>query len=646
MSNKINIILVFNKEEVDTALKNKLIQDRNFKIVPWSLQALDYIISKSIDYYDISDEFSNENYLKSNEWNKLILKYKNWCSRIDDIILNEIDEIKKIELKIFESLFIEVRGLFFTAYEETKKINYMRENTNISKIFFFDHEKISNLTNSLLLHYSNIDPFKFNKIKITSIPISIKNNGYLNDSWKSIDVLKHYDIKKNSIIKILLSFFKINIKYIMGLEYYYKSLNDLYAATFPKKIKKDTILIYDAIGSDFSPIINNLRKIKDFKIIFREDFLYNKNNSLNLNLKKIKQKLLSDTILEDLATFNKINLSKIFNDKIIAIIKDNAQILYDNAIFFIELNKTIKNRLILTSHQNAFSEFCFLHADKFNIPNIVFQHGFTSGFSHLGPHSPEYMRIGSKNYNYFFYTKAIVDFQKEKKKIFQSNLNFYSLGSIGSFIHLNKAKKIKKILSDTINVCYVFGSTNTDKKFHRGRWNDLIQYNLVLNLINKFANQNNIKFYIKLGYNIEFQLPYLLKKIKNIPNISIISSKKSLNNIIHNMDLFILNDFSTPLKEILATNQSILILENKSTSDETEIFRDNLSRRATITSNTKNFDYYLDDLLAMRRKSEILSESKFKDKTFFNTYCIEKNSNPIVNIDKQIHALLKKTEGI
>ena len=126
MKNRKSIILVFNEEEIKCALKLKAkTNDENIVIVPWSVMAYDYLDLNKIDYYDISNEFSQNNKLTRYEWHLFIIKYKQWCLAIDQIIFDEVEVFRKIELKIFESLFIELRGLFYTAHEETKKINFL-----------------------------------------------------------------------------------------------------------------------------------------------------------------------------------------------------------------------------------------------------------------------------------------------------------------------------------------------------------------------------------------------------------------------------------------------------------------------------------------------------------------------------------------
>lgn len=387
--------------------------------------------------------------------------------------------------------------------------------------------------------------------------------------------------------------------------------------------------------------------MKDFQLIFREDLINkNKNKSkkkINIELNKIKNRVESSKLMKKLSTFNEVDLSKVLNSIIIQTINENANKLYHNAIFFINLNKLINNQLVLTSNQNAYCEYCFLHSDKLNIKNVTIQHGFTTGFSNLGPPSPEYMRRGSDNYNYFVFSKPIAEFQEKQKKIFSSHLNFYSTGSASSLKHLDK--KNKKIINrKTINVCYVFGDITSDTKFHRGRYSDILQYKFISNLVDKFSKQKNIHFYIKCGYSVESEIPNLLNKIKNIPNISIISSTKLLSKKIHNMDLFIISNLSTPLREILATNKSLLIYQNNSTRDETSIFNELLDKRATVIENMKDLNRYLDDFIIQGRNSKILSELKSNNNIFFNTYCLEEDSDPVLNIENNIHNLLNKNQ--
>lgn len=238
MKNRKSIILVFNEEEIKCALKLKAkTNDENIVIVPWSVMAYDYLDLNKIDYYDISNEFSQNNKLTRYEWHLFIIKYKQWCLAIDQIIFDEVEVFRKIELKIFESLFIELRGLFYTSHEETKKINFLLTKKNISKVMFFDSKHIINLTNLILLQYQSIYPLKFSKlIKKNSSPSS--NSGYLKDSWSSISIINSYDINANSLTKIIKNFFKTNIKYYLGKSDYYKSLSDIYYALNPEKIKK------------------------------------------------------------------------------------------------------------------------------------------------------------------------------------------------------------------------------------------------------------------------------------------------------------------------------------------------------------------------------------------------------------------------
>ena len=227
--------------------------------------------------------------------------------------------------------------------------------------------------------------------------------------------------------------------------------------------------------------------------------------------------------------------------------------------------------------------------------------------------------------------------------LIDGSLNFYSTGSASSLKHLDK--KNKKIINrKTINVCYVFGDITSDTKFHRGRYSDILQYKFISNLVDKFSKQKNIHFYIKCGYSVESEIPNLLNKIKNIPNISIISSTKLLSKKIHNMDLFIISNLSTPLREILATNKSLLIYQNNSTRDETSIFNELLDKRATVIENMKDLNRYLDDFIIQGRNSKILSELKSNNNIFFNTYCLEEDSDPVLNIENNIHNLLNKNQ--
>ncbi len=643
MLNKKKIILVFNEYQIKKSLRLKE-KDPNIILVPWSIRAYDYLYNNRIKFYDISYDFNEQHKLNKSEWHAFLIKYKQWCQEIDRIISNEIIAVNKINLKVFESLFIELRGIFYTSHEETKKIFFLISKKNIENISYFESKHIKNLTYSILLNYSDVFPEKIIQIKNEG-NLSLNNYGYLNDSWLSISTMNEYDISNNSLVKIIKNYFKQNIKYFFGLVESYKTWREIYFAINPSKINKKTIFIYDSLGPDFNLIIKKLRSMKDYQILFREDLLNNNTIDVNFSLDSIEEKLINSKIFRDKCLFNDADLSQIFLRSIRQILDENLYRLFQNAVFFINLNKIINIKLVLTSHQNAYCEFCFLYSDHLNIPNITIQHGFTSGFSNLGPPTPEYMRKGSENYNYFVFSKLIANFQEGQKKVFNSNLNLHATGSPSSFKYLSK--NLKRTRKDNkINLCFVFGDINSDKKFNRGRYSDHIQYELVANLIDKFSNVKNFHFHIKCGYNIEFEIPFLISKARRSSNISIIPSKVSLMNKINKMDLFVLNNLSTPLKEITATDIPLLIYRYPTSSNETVIFNDLIEKRATIVNTSIELNKHLDELILRGKKSQLLSSLLSTNKEFFHSFCLVRDTDPTLAISSTIHNLLNKNRSI
>lgn len=581
--------------------------------IAWNPYAVDGLIKNGISFKTISDLQNKKSRIEDLESD--LDNYLNWGILLDKYINKNCEQIRNLKIRPTLNKLHNMRLLFSEYFSQIDHLEIIKQNFNPKKIYYYDYD--NSPLNKIISHIKKSSQWnvEFVSLQASWDYRSLKLNNSSIPFWFSRDSI----IKK--IVKALFRYSKFGLSSIL----------ETFSGLRFAKNKSKYILILNT-GWSTIRVFKELKKQGNYKFIFWESVIINKKNDINYNINSIFNEFKDDKKSHNYTTRYGID----FFDLFLPIIKDSFENELPEYILsvkkFLKLNNKFKFQMVssinrLTESNALFDQCFYLH-----IPALVFDHGVPFGFFNTSA-SEGLTLYGTikKSPPLLFnmvYGKHSVNYLKKTKN---SNLLERSQEiAIGSPYFSNLLLKNKHFVhkpDGVMNICYVFGgildfhgSYNKD-----GLNNPASLYRLRYKFIEKIKNNQKFLINCKLGFNSE-KFDFLIEKSIDKgrwSNIIATSSSEKLINIFSNVDLFIIDQFSTPFFEVLTTSLPVIaILDSNSAILNTisNKARQLLDKRVTIVSNEMEFLNCIDDLIDNQYNSKIFNEKNHNDSTFINEY--------------------------
>lgn len=623
-----DILLLQNTGEFETAKRGLGNSLKNIEIIAWSPFAIDDLQKNNIKYTSAFDHFEKK-FNPDNEISKY-KKYIEWCEMIDNHILQLVPEIKNLRIRPFLNEMHSLRMFFFFYISEIDKLKDLIDSLNPEKVFYFNYP---------YHHFSMLSKL---------VNIICKTNKWGVDFVRLEDPQIEYKslLVKNRVIPDRLERDKIWMKiarYVIRKPEYKNLLSLLTGLTCSRLFRKEkySILILN-VHRDIKKILMQLRDKSACDLIFWEDIHVKSPAFLNIHSEKIINELKKDKKTHQWTTINEIDMFDLFIPAIKSTLNNDVLMLIVTVMKFRELNERFKFNLVISGHEAPQVGAIWDQCEDLDIPIAHFLHGpanYIKGFTNV-PVSV----IGRKNpskFYYFVYTDAVAEHHNCLKKKFSSlSSNTIPVGSNYFEELVKKGCKIKSKPGDILKICVVYGGFG-----YANRWvyDDAYLYRLRYNVIEKFKNIPNITLIIKFGYNTEDLGLELDKKSSSgfWKNVHTISSTKKLTEILDVPDLFILEDPSSPLFEVLTTCKPVILHIDHSRLYFTQKAERLLQNRVTIVRSSKELELCIDDIIENGREARVFKQPNPNDNAFINSYATSGWFNNVERAVDKINSILK-----
>ena len=616
-----NVIIFQNDYEIQLAKDRFGESLKDIISIAWTPQAVDGLNEQGIEFICIQD-ISNENLDWSNNY-KRWGNYATWCSHVDKIISDEIQEFKRLSIKPFLHHYMHKRPLYFNHLFEIDKIFEIKK-LPVKKIYYFyypenEFSPLSRILDQIVLLKDQNKMF-----------FPIHTNKKVNRSIILRDLFTNCQSYETRISKILKEWIKRFLRNFISGEKILSNLTSLLTGisfgAFSTKNSK--ILVFQENNIEIGPLLQKLKQINDkIDFIFCNEIRYNNKKELLVPIKKILSKIKENNDPDKFLEYRGIDLFPLVSYEIERILKEDLVIYYNNVLCFLELNKKLNFKLVISPYELAILEAIFQQCEVLKIPRIICLHGGTVGVLKGAPPMDEYFRDGGSLHYCFCYTNAIKDYQDDLVKKFGGKVSYVPVGS--SHFRRIKKKTNNKISNGngTIKICLVMKQI---VDVGDGLREDARSYKITNDIVNILKNNSNIEVHIKCHSDEENRDLQLFNRLANneFQNISLIGSNIHFYDIIQNYDLIILNYFGTPFFEVASTKVPVLLFLDQSVYCIDQPAIKLISKRATIVESVEQYLNVIKKLADNNKKSNLFNNKKISNNEFFSKYCYHQKSSP------------------
>ena len=192
---------------------------------------------------------------------------------------------------------------------------------------------------------------------------------------------------------------------------------------------------------------------------------------------------------------------------------------------------------------------------------------------------------------------------------------------------LNRESSAKRISGNDLKICYVICGLGV---ITRRLFDDAAVYRGWCNVVDILKEKSGITLYFKFGYNFEELDLELVKYITGglWKNVQAIRTDKKLDEILDFPDLFIMEQPSTTLYDVLTSSKPVILLVESKALALTEEAERLLKNRITLVKTREELELSLADIAENGVNAKAFTIPDHNDRTFIETFatCGDHNS--------------------
>lgn len=552
-----------------------------------------------------------------------------WAELMDELAADAMPLLRELNVRPFLNKLMPFRIFFFLYFQEIIKLQSVIDQYKPEEVFFFAYEDERSVLSNVLARSIHC------VVPTVLTPLS--------PAWDFSSILPVTDLVPNWLHQH--TFFK-NILKMLFKKPKHKSLVTFVQSCllmFGLNQPKTRILVMHA-GWDVSQILMQLKHSLDCQLFFWEDFLF-KAKKYFVPLDKIIDAIETSSHARELMTYEGVDISEFVMPYVKKTLSYDIHVLLRSAQIFRKLQNNHKIDLVVSSHELTHAETIFDQCRMYNIPIALFTHGIGYGVLQGHPLVPLCsLRNNEKEYFYYYtFSSATDSFYAEiQEMIPETNLNVKSIGSK----HFEKLYATTSVCSDMskkefVNICYVCGGVGLLNSFLKtAGHDDAALYRLRYQVLDCVGINNNVRLHFKFGYQSEkFGLDFERDIVSGkYSGVSAISSAKTLQDVVGEMDVVIVDSLTTAWFELLGTQKVLIFfLDDRDLAfipDAAAL----LGKRVMIAHNEQELLACIQDIVQNKFNAKIFTKQDVYNDDFKNKYILGKGD---ANSDTAVDSLLK-----
>lgn len=609
-----DLLLLQNADELEIA-REKLGETFNkLKIIAWTPFAVDGLRKQNIPF-NVASDYYDETY-NSERLISFSIQLQKWCTIVDKNISQRVPEIASLKIHPFLNSIAPIRVLFYFYFNEMDKLQILLKKAKPSNVYYFYYVNTRKSILSRLMDVIGSNKWNVNFSVLT--PIS-KIRSMLPDNLVKIDFDRERWWLK--IIKFLLRSSR------------YKNMNSFLSGFSGCNLfrnGKPNILVLSVSRENRNALIV-VKKRGKCNLIFWEDVMFHSFRDIDARAKDIVDGVKNNPLARQFIMHYGVDTFELYRSEIEHILTRYMPLFLSTVKRFCEMNEKFNFSLVLTAYECPEYEAIFDKCNDLNIPIAVFAHGGTVGPIKGNPVLPLCTRSDkntSKIY-YLVYSETMVDYCNGLRKFFPGcPAKSIPLGSSYFDGLLKRKSSANWVQRNEVKICYVDGGFGFST-----RWmfdDDASKYRNRYNVVDILKEKPGITLYFKFGYNIEDYDLGLIRSITSSQweNVQAIPSGKKLDEILDFPDIFIIEQPSTTLFDVLTTSKPIILWVDSNILTLTEHAERLLKNRITLVKTREELELSLADIVENGVNAKAFTIPDHNDRTFMETFatCGDHNS--------------------
>jgi len=643
------VFLCQNREEINHLRKHKLPDAEHIKVIAWTPFGVDECQSLGIPYKTIAD-YIPKNEVPDDLYNEFH-HLRDWCEIADELVQEYFPEVKRTNSRLFINKLLELRIPYYLIFNEIKKIRYLGNSENFEKVYFFPYENHYALLSQVISMIPGHHPW-FKKFKALPPPGGLKYRSFLPEnslprsSWQK-------ESRIRSAAKLILGRSRekragVSLRAWMGLKARGVNILALYnhnEQNVYRRLQSQGVNVF--FLNDFAPV--KARPIPEDQRV----------RACLDRLKNFPEK-------HKLLKIAGCDFSPIFEQYLSELLRNDIPVLTETVHKFRKIQKKYNFQMVLSPYDSTQSGYIFDECIRQQVPVKLLLHGGTVGLlADIPMLTIGYRgRKSHRKIDYAVYSRMIEEYCYESKKrspLFDANIHVirpspmvspdkksfpktpatkHNSGSqqdppqpVGGSLNspqssflspLSKEKGLAKVGKDPLlKICYVCAGTGIfNVHLKAGIYSDEGLYQLRYKVKELVNNSQKVHFNFKFGYHSEDRGLNLEKNIleQAYPRVSGTPSGIKLTSLLDKYDLFILENPSTTLIEVLSTSKPVIMLADSRALKLTEESEKLLAPRITICRSPGEFLGIIEDLAGAGHSTSCLLSKNLEDRSFLDTF--------------------------
>jgi hypothetical protein len=611
-----DLLLVQDASEVPVAQDIWGVKLSGVEVIAWTPSAVDGLLEAGISFscpYDSAD-----NHFDWEEIEDFYENYAAWCNRLDSIVSKYYPVFSELNIKPFSFQALGQRQYFNAYYFETKKIQFLRRRSP-RIINYFHYEQHAQSILCRVLEVVNWPELKSHAVT-WHLDEEIKQQEFPPD-WVCENDMGH-----NRLWRAVARWLRNQLLGHNGNRRRMHSIGNLLCAISGGRLasKNNNILVISSTNAESNPVLCELVKDKNIRLIHWNDCLIRSEAVANIPKSKIIDEIEDDEFLHNFVTYHGVDCWPMIKPYMEKVVREHLEIYLANVSRFLILHNRCKIHMVVTAYELPLGEAIFQQCERLSIPHIVFLHGGTVGFWRSHPFMYQYFR-GGKHHHSFVYTEAIKGYLEDISQRFHTDMQIHTVGSTYyRLLRKGLAKRPNAQAERVLKICYVCGTFGPliSSDIKGGSHEDSSVYRMMCQTVEILGSATHVQLYLKYGRNIERHSLSLFQQVAKgkWPNVKYIDSGTNLTELFDSMDAFLMDFPSTPLCEVQSTEKPFLALMDPRGLKLVPVAEDMLRLRGVLVSNDIEFLGVVQDIAIRGWDSRLMNISS-KNNSFYQTFC-------------------------
>ena len=591
---------------------------RGVQVIAWTPSAIDGLMAAKIPF-SCPYDFCNDIF----DWEARDCFYDDyhaWCRKLDNIVHRYCPEFNNLEINPFLHQVLGYRSYLYLYRNELDKLQCLMRDAEAFRINFFlySDEVFSPLSRVLeLVDWG----------EVVSYPATWPLSGTLSEYSFPVDWIGDFDLAKNSVFRSFARWSKEWAKRLLGYGKHVRKFGGLICGVSGGSLaeKAKNILVFSSTEAEVLPVLRELEKEPDVRVLQWNDCVIGTGTDLEVPVTAILAEMDEDSDIREFTTYQGVDLWPLERAMVERVVSHDLKRFLSNVRGFLKINQRCPIDLVVTAYELPLCEAIFQQCERLSISRVVFLHGGTVGFWKSVPLMYPYFRDGGEKHYQLGYTLATKYYMDERAHRFGALGRFLPVGS-SYYKKLKVAYQYrqKEVKKQTLRVCYVAGSFGPSLAVdtNKGCYEDATLYRLMRRSVDIIAGTPEVQLFIKFGRDIErYELDlFRLVKDGHWGNIFKIGSDRLLTDLMGEMDVFIVDQPSSPFCELQASNKPFMALVDARNFVLLPEAEEMVQKRAVLAANEAEFLDFIEDL-AHRRWESCLMRHPSSDDSFYSTYC-------------------------